>query len=77
VRIPSWLEAEPLLHPEAAYIEADRFFPSKICLQSGDGPYIWQRFATDRAIWHVAINKSFWPAQYFTIAVQERFLARK
>jgi hypothetical protein len=26
VRIPSWLEADPALHREAVYIEADHFF---------------------------------------------------
>ena len=31
-RIPSWLEADPSLHLEAAYIEADRFFHRKILL---------------------------------------------
>jgi hypothetical protein len=31
-RIPSWLEAAPSLHPEAAYIEADRFLHQMILL---------------------------------------------
>jgi hypothetical protein len=38
--VPSWLEADSSLHLEAVYIEADRFCHQKICLQSGDGPYI-------------------------------------
>jgi len=32
VWIPSWLEADPSLHPEAVYIEADRFCHQKILL---------------------------------------------
>jgi hypothetical protein len=35
VRIPSWLEADPALHSEAVYIEADRFFHQKILLAIG------------------------------------------
>ena len=36
-RIPSWLEAAPSLHSEAAYIEADRFFHTKLaCNQVPD-----------------------------------------
>jgi hypothetical protein len=35
VRIPSWLEADPSLHREAVYIEADRFFHQKILLAIG------------------------------------------
>jgi hypothetical protein len=35
VRIPSWLEADPALHSEAVYIEADRFLHQKILLAIG------------------------------------------
>jgi hypothetical protein len=35
VRIPSWLEADPPLHREAVYIEADRFFHQEILLAIG------------------------------------------
>ena len=35
MRIPSWLEADPALHREAVYIEADRFFHQKILLAIG------------------------------------------
>jgi len=35
VRIPSWLEADPALHSEAVYIEADRSFHQKILLAIG------------------------------------------
>jgi transposase len=35
VWVPSWLEADPALHSEAVYIEADRFFHQKILLAIG------------------------------------------
>jgi len=39
-RIPSRLEAEPSLHPEVAYIEADRFFHRRFaCNQATDHTY--------------------------------------
>ena len=55
--IPSWLEADPSLHPEAVYIEADRFCHQKILL------------AIRRRTIHTALRLSGSTQDYFRLPV--------
>jgi hypothetical protein len=72
VRIPSWLEADPALHSEAVYIEADRFFHQKILLAIGrrtihSNPYL----DTPRAM---IASRSPPQNRYFTASCSSRLL---
>jgi Zn-dependent peptidase ImmA (M78 family) len=58
VRIPSWLEADPALHSEAVYIEADRFFHQKILLAIGRRTIHSDPYTLIHELTHVMLGES-------------------
>ena len=67
MRIPSWLEADPSLHPEAVYIEADRFCHQKILLAIG-------RRTIHTALRLISIYSRWWRAETCAVFLSSRQL---